>query len=126
MSNSGIWIVFTKSKALDGCSINIDGSEFFFTEAFVPFDGNKNSIEVISYIFAEVKQALFEKKLVLSEISKCMHYTPDEWSGGSEMDIEIRRVAQIAVEINEITFNVFRTQDVQENFIYTFQVKELD
>jgi len=115
MSNSGIWIVFTKSKALDGCSINIDGS-----------DGNKNSIEVISYIFAEVKQALFEKKLVLSEISKCMHYTPDEWSGGSEMDIEIRRVAQIAVEINEITFNVFRTQDVQENFIYTFQVKELD
>jgi len=126
MSNKDIWVVFTKSEAQDGCPIDIDASKFYFAEAFVPFDGNQEPVEAINGILTDVKQALLEKKLALSDVSKCMCYVPDEWSGDSEMDKEIRQVAQIADRDSQITFNTFRSQEIQEDCIYAFQVRELN
>jgi len=124
MSDKGIWIVFTKSKALEGCPINIDGCDFYFAEAFVPVDRNEGEVDNIEQVIERTKQALLTEKLDLNDISKCIRYKEVEWSEGTNLNDEIRATADKALQTNEVEFNVFRSKEIQEDCVYTFQAFE--
>lgn len=104
MSDKDIWIIFTKSKVLDGCPIAIDGSDFLFSNIFIPSYSVEDAI-------SQVKQALLEPKLELSDISKCIRYNTNEWSDDSKLSNEINEFSEEAKQSNKIVFGIFRSSE---------------
>ena len=125
MSNQ-VWIVFIKSEALDGCSIDIDGCNFYFAEAYVPVDGEEFSSTSFESILNRVKQSLLDDKLVLADISKCLRYSEDEWGSDSDMEKSVHLLAASARSSGTIKFSSFRSEEIEELCRYRHKVYELN
>lgn len=99
MDNHRLWIVSIKSKRLDGCSLDYDGSEFYFVEYLTLVEGSEQAR-------ASVEHALQEEKLALTEILKCEVYNPDLWSEVEHFS-EIEKAAEKTKETQKATFALF-------------------
>lgn len=109
-----VWIIFTKSEALDGCSIDFDGCNYYFAEAYVPIEEGELGNTSIASILDQVKEALLEDKLVLMDVLKCLRYKKDEWCADSEMEKEVHKLAAEAFSSGTITFSGFRSEEIQD------------
>ncbi len=74
-----------KSEASDGCSIDIDGCDYYCAEAYVPVEGSELHIASLESIINRVKQELLGKRLTLVDIPKCLRYNESEWSSDLDM-----------------------------------------
>ena len=121
MTDKNIWIIFTKSKALDGCSIDIDGGEFYFTEVFVPSECIEDNPDSIKEMIGKTKQVLLNERLELTDISKSIRYQEDEWTEDTELNNEIQMTVKESIRSNQIKFNTFRSEEIQQTsrrFVY--------
>lgn len=106
MMDNTIWIVFTKSKILQGCPLAMDDSEYLFGECFVPADTEADAR-------LQAKAKLIEVKLELSDILKCVIYNPADWQDGSEFSEEVVYAANQAEQTKVVTLGIFRTPDIE-------------
>ncbi len=101
MRAKDIWIVYTKSRRLEDCSLAMDDSVYMLVACSVPANTLQESLSVI-------KDSLFVENLELVDISKCERYCSNEWSDGSEKSQEINESAQKAVGTGKFQFGFFR------------------
>ena len=119
MNNNDIWIIFTKSRPMDGCEIDMEGCEFYFTEVFVPAPNLSNAID-------QAKGLLLKNKLELSEVSKGIRYTPSEWEKDTPQNRIINDKSNSAINLNIPQISPFRSEEIQEDMQYQHIVTELD
>ncbi|PUA30459.1 MAG: hypothetical protein B0W54_08180 [Cellvibrio sp. 79] len=124
MANKEVWIVFTKNSPLEGCSIDIDGCDYYFAEAYVPID--VAPILSLDSIINKVKDELAQARLALTDISKCIRYKEDEWSADTAPNAEVRKMAKKSLASGAIEFSGFRPEEIQELYQYTYNVRELE
>lgn len=99
MDSKNLWIVSTKSKPLSGCSIELDGSDFYYVECLIPatsFDEANGSIEHL----------LRDKRMELLEVIKCESYAPNAWKDLVQFP-EIENAADYANSKQEPRFALF-------------------
>ncbi|HEY6530600.1 MAG TPA: hypothetical protein VIZ65_18075 [Cellvibrionaceae bacterium] len=113
MSKHEVWIVFTKNEALDDCSIDVDGCDYYFVEAFVPVSASDASNQ-LDGIVKRVKAALAEDYLELKAVSKCLLYKPQEWQADTVLNKEINKYAQKAMATGLVEFGSFRSEEIEE------------
>ncbi|HTF95494.1 MAG TPA: hypothetical protein VL995_05120 [Cellvibrio sp.] len=118
MANKDVWIVFTKSSPLDGCSIDIDSCDYYFAEAYVPVD--VTPIRSLDSIINKVKDELAKARLALTDVSKCIRYKEDEWSADTAPNTEVRKMAKKSLAYGAIEFSGFRSEEIQELYQYAF------
>ena len=106
MTDKTIWIVFTKSKILEGCPLAMDDSEYLYGECFVPAHTEAEAR-------LSVKAKLLDVKLELTDILKCLAYNPTEWGDGSEFAAEVGYAASQAKQADAVTLGIFRTPDIK-------------
>ncbi len=126
MESKQVWIVFTKSRPLDGCTIDVDGGEFLYAEVFVPFAGIASDGGSISRIVDDAAQALAEARIALHEISKCLCYHPDEWQERTDMNANIHENSKNALEANSVIIGGFRSEEIEADCRYLHTAFELD
>jgi hypothetical protein len=126
MANRQVWILFTKSEPLDGCSIDMDGCDFYFAEAYVPVDAEDFGITSFESILDRVKQSLLEDKLVLTDVSKCLRYNKEEWHFDSEMEKETHALAAKALSSGSIMFSGFKSEEIEELCRYHHGAREIN
>jgi len=126
MTSKEVWIVFTKSKPLEGCSIDIDGCDFYFSEAYVPVDRDGQEMTSIAKVVNRAKEALLEDRLVLSDVSKCLRYHKEHWDVDTVMNKEVHSAAAQALSSNKVEFGGFRSEEIEELVQYRHNLKELD
>lgn len=119
-----VWIVFTKSEALDGCSIDVDGCDFYFSEAYVPVDGEEFGVTSFESILNRVKKLLFDEKLVLTDVSKCLRYNEGEWGSDSDMEKSAHLLATSALSSGDIKFSSFRSEEIEDIYRYQHSIYE--
>jgi hypothetical protein len=124
MANKEVWIVFTKNSPLEGCSIDIDGCDYYFAEAYVPVD--VAPILSLDSIINKVKDELAQERLVLTDVSKCIRYKEDEWSADTAPNAEVRKMAKKSLASGTVEFSGFRPEEIQELYQYTYNVRELE
>lgn len=120
-----VWIVFTKSKALDGCSIDMDRCDFYFSEIYVPADNEEIGAASLETILTRVKQSLLEDKLVLIDVSKCLRYRADEWPSETALDIAVHNLAERALTTGSIQFSSFRSEEIEALCRYKHKIFEI-
>lgn len=123
MTTKDVWIVFTKSSPLEGCSIDIDGCDYYFAEAYVPVDAGP--ILSLDSIVNKVRDQLAKERLVLADISKCIRYQEKEWSSNSAPNAELHKGAKKSLVSGTIEFSGFRPEEIQELYQYSYEVGEL-
>lgn len=126
MSHTDVWIAFIKSKPLEGCGIDIDGSDYYFAEAYVPV--NHTEIELVSFdnVIAKIKNSLLEGRLILCYISKCIRYQQEHWNTDTDSNKEAHSLAESALSSNKVEFGAFRSEEIEELVQYQHILKELD
>ncbi len=120
-----VWIVFTKSEAWDGCSIDMDGCDFYFSEIYIPADDEETGATSLETILARAKQSLLEGKLVLTDVSKCLRYKVDEWPSDTELDIAVHNLAEKALTTGNIQFSSFRSEEIEALCRYKHKIFEI-
>lgn len=124
MANKEVWIVFTKSSPLEGCSIDIDGCDYYFAEACVPVDTAPT--HSLDSIINKVRDELAKERLVLVDISKCIRYQEQEWSSNTAPNAELRKGAKKSLASGSIEFSGFRPEEIQQLYQYSYSDNELD
>lgn len=124
--NKQVWIIFTKSEALEGCSIDMDGCDYYFAEAYVPVNDGEFGLTSLESILSRVKQSLLDDKLVLADVSKCLRYKEEEWRSDSEMEKEVRVLAAKAFSSGVITFSSFKSEEIEELCRYHHGMDEIN
>lgn len=126
MAQSQVWILFIKSEPLAGCSIDMDGCDFYFAEAYVPVNAEELGATSFESIISRVKQSLLEDKLVLADISKFLRYTEEEWSSDSDMEKSAHLLAAEALSSGIITFSSFRSEEIEGLCRYRHKMYEIN
>lgn len=121
-----VWIVFTKSEALEGCSIDIDGCDYYCAEAYVPVDGSEVHTASLESIINRVKQELLDKRLTLVDISKCLRYNDSEWGSDSDMEKAAHLLAAKALSSDAIKFSSFRPEEIEDLCRYQHRMYEIN
>ncbi len=99
MSPKELWIVSTKSTPLENCSINTDGSEFYFAECILSAsDENEAS--------APIEHLLRDKGLELSELINARVYNEVDWKDAIQFN-SIKRTARKVSSDNTARFAMF-------------------
>lgn len=124
MASKDVWIVFTKSSPLEGCSIDVDGRDYYFAEAYVPVD--VEPILSLDSIINKVKDVLAKERLVLVDISKCIRYNEQEWPADTAPSAEMHKGAKKSLASGAIEFSGFRSEEIQRLYQYSYSVNELD
>ncbi|WP_444882835.1 hypothetical protein [Microbulbifer sp. PSTR4-B] len=99
MDNKDIWIVSTKSRRMDGCQLDDDGSDFYFVECLIP----SNSFEEAN---GSIEQLLRDKQLELCEVLRCEIYNAESWVD-TEHFSQIESAAEAARQKGEPKFALF-------------------
>lgn len=123
MSENNIWLTVTKSRALPGCEIDMDGCEFYFVDAFVSLDKSVGADSMPNAI-CKVKSTLLEDKLELAEVIQCVKFLPEEWIDQTEADESLHDLAIKALESDDVVFGTFRSEEIQELYHYKHTVQE--
>ena len=121
-----VWIVFTKSEALEGCGIDIDGCDYYCAEAYVPVDGSEVHTASLESIINRVKQELLDKRLTLVDISKCLRYNDSEWGSDSDMEKAAHLLAAKALSSGSIKFSSFRPEEIEDLCRYQHKMYEIN
>lgn len=124
MANKEVWIVFTKNLPLEGCSIDVDGCDYYFAEAYVPVDTAPTLS--LDLIINNVRNELTKERLLLVDVSKCIHYKKQEWSSETAPNTELHKSAKKSLVSELIEFSGFRSEEVQKLYQYSYSVRELD
>ena len=125
MTNKEVWIVFTKNSPLEGCSIDIDGCDFYFAEIYVPIEISSGTTS-FETIVNQAKNALAAERLVLVDVPKCVRYYEQEWTLDTAMNKEVHALAAQALASGEIQFGGFRPEEIEELCQYHLSMNELD
>lgn len=125
MQEKNLWITITKSRPLPACEIDMDGCEFYFADAFVPFEASAG-VESITQVINQVKAALLDDKLDLDEVILCAKFLPEEWLDQTEAEEPLQNLALKALEAGAVVFSGFRSEEIQEMVHYKHTVQELD
>lgn len=99
MEDGNVWIAATKSRALPGCGVDMDGCEFYFADVYVVLSEEAGPTAVASVV-EQVRQALAGKQLELAEVSLCARFVPEEWldqTGSIESMHELANKARVFV-----------------------------
>ncbi|WP_444920116.1 hypothetical protein ACJJID_14705 [Microbulbifer sp. CnH-101-G] len=99
MDNKDIWIVSTKSRRMDGCQLDDDGSDFYFVECLIP----SSSFEEAS---GSIEHLLRDKQLELCEVLRCEIYDAESWVD-TEQFSQIESAAETARRKGEPKFALF-------------------
>ncbi len=126
MTSKEVWIVFTKSKALEGCSIDVGGCDFYYSEAYVPVGFDEQEVTSLETVINRAKEVLLEKRLVLSDVSKCLRYHKEDWDVDTVMNKEVHSVAAKALFTSKVEFGTFRSEEIEERVQCQHNLKELD
>ena len=125
MQQTDIWFAITKSKPLPGCEIDMDDCEYYFADAFVPFEPEAGANAIVSTI-NQAKDALLEKKFELAEVLLCAKFSADEWVDKTESIESLHELANKALKTSKIIFSGFRSEEIQELYSYRHSVQEID
>ena len=117
MSNKQVWVIFTKSKPLPQCLINIDGGEYYFAEVCVAVETDKG-IPPLDPIIEQARQHLLESHLELLDVYKCIRYVPEEWPEETLLNRQIHAAAQKAQETGDIGLGGYRSNEVEDECCY--------
>ncbi|ABC28322.1 hypothetical protein HCH_01464 [Hahella chejuensis KCTC 2396] len=123
---TNIWIAFTKSRPLSGCSIDIDGCEFYFAEAYVPIISAEESLPNLEVIMSKVKNALLENRLELADVSALIRYEEDQWEIHSDSENDVNAFAMLARLSESIVFSGFRSEEIEKLTSYRYSISDLD
>ena len=126
MTSKEVWIVFTKSKPLAGCSIDMDGCDFYFSEAYVPVDRDEQEMTSLEKVVNCAKEALLEDRLVLNDVSKCLRYHKEHWDVDTVNNKEVRSMAAKALASSKVVFGGFRSEEIEELVQYRHSLKDLN
>lgn len=125
MANKEVWIVFTKCTPLDGCSIDIDGCEFYFVEAYIAVENTATGPSSLHAICNRANEALLDFKLELKDISKCLRYRAEEWISDTELNREVHALALKALSSDSVAFGGFKPEDIEALCRYQHSMEEL-
>lgn len=106
MSNKAVWIVSTKSKVLENCPHNEDGSEFFFVDCLLPAGNEQEAI-------APIKSALGDERLELLEVTRCEPFDLTKYEGDDFEIEEVQIAAQAASQSQQLTFSIFVSSEAK-------------
>ena len=126
MKNKEVWIVFTKSKPLEGCSIDFDGCDFYFSEIYVPVVHDGHEMTSLEGIVNRAKDLLLEDRLMLSDVSKCFRYHKEHWGVNTEMNKAVHVNAARALSSNQVEVGEFRTEEIEALIEYRHSQKDMD
>ncbi|MBU6953772.1 hypothetical protein [Hahella sp. HN01] len=121
-----VWIAFTKSRPLSGCSIDVDGCEFYFAEVYVPMVSAGESPSNFEAILSKVKSELLENRLELADISALIRYEEDQWEIHSNSENDVNTFATLARLSESIVFSGFRSEEIEELTSYRYSISDLD
>ncbi len=125
MDNNDVWVVFTRSKPLPGCPIDIDESKYYFSEVFVPLPEGADWRQIAG-IMVRVEQCLQESRLELIDVSKIIRYVENEWSEAVPMNAAIQALAEKSRVSEGVEISVFRSEEIEADCRYRHAVIELD
>ncbi len=106
MEEPEIWIVSTKSKALENCPHNGDGSDYFFVDCLLPASNKDEAL-------APIKSALADELLELECVTRCEVFNIDTYDGNEFEIEEVKIAAQKAQESQTLTFSVFVSSEAK-------------
>lgn len=113
MSENEIWIVYTKSKILEGSPLDMDEADTLYGEVFVSVNSDFSG-EKTDEVITRAKEALLKIKLELIEALKCIRYIQSEWLDGSEISDEINEAVAEVQNTGDIVFGVFRPTELPD------------
>jgi len=126
MSNKDVWVVFTKSRPLEGCDIDFDGCEFYFVDIYVPVETTPDKLVALGDITEMVRHSLEESRLELADISMLVRYENGEWKSKANSCNDVNALALQAKESSEIVFSSFRSEEIEELQAYHHSIIESD
>ena len=126
MSNREVWVAFTKSRPLEGCGIDFDGSEFYFTSICVPVDETSDNLIDLGKIEELVKSSLLKKRLAIADISMLVRYKYGDWECKTDIFDDINKLAEKAMETGELAFSGFRPEEIEELQTYRHIIVDAD
>ncbi len=124
-TSKDIWLVISKIKPIEGCTINHDGCEFYYVDGYVPVDSNQ-SVKALELISNIIEKSLREKRLELVEILLCCKFKNENWIDNTAAPESIHDLASKSLELNSVQFGRFRSEEFQELYVYQHKVDELD
>lgn len=125
MANT-VQIVFTRSRPLAGCDIDVDGCEFYYSEVYVPVSSDEASVNAILSATEQAKSQLLEAKFDLADISAVIQFNETHWKTDTEMNLDLISNANQAMKSGEVVIGQFRSEEIEEDCEYTFSVNEID
>lgn len=126
MTTPVAWIAFTKSRPLEGCSIDFDGGEFYYAELCIPLETQIDTLKSISEIINLSQKFLIADKLELVEISKIIKFAKDEWDANGDLNQEIITNALKSLDKAEIQVGSFRSEEIQEDSQLLISLQETE
>ncbi|NOY16656.1 MAG: hypothetical protein GXP23_06990 [Gammaproteobacteria bacterium] len=126
MSNKDVWIAFTKNRPLEGCGIDFDGCEFYFTDICVPIEATPDKLVALGDIIEMVKCSLEESRLELVDISMLVRYKNGEWKTNTDSFNDINALAVKAGQSGKIVLSSFRSEEIEELQTYRHSIIESD
>lgn len=110
MGSKNIWIVSTKPKPLDGCLIELNGSDLYYVECLLPASRFDEA-------HASIAHLIRDKKMELIDVVKCEVYKAESWRHLVQF-AEIKNAASHARLKKEPKFALFissQAMDFNEN-----------
>lgn len=126
MSDKQTWIVVTKCRSLEGCSIRFDGGDFYFVDAYVTIPSNVGGIEALIIVLEKIQKELKNDYLELTEVKMCAQFLPEEWFDQTDNGGSVHEFASQSQETESVVFSSFRTEEIQELYVYHHNVRELE
>lgn len=106
MSPKELWIVSTKSTQLENCSIDTDGSEFYFAECILPASTEDEAS-------APIEHLLRDKGLELSELTNARMYNEADWADTMQFN-SIKRTVQKVMDDDTARFAMFISSEAMD------------
>jgi hypothetical protein len=103
MGNKPLWVVSSKARPLDGCSIKFDNSEFYFVECLVLALSKKEAE-------APLGHALRDEMFELAEVLCCKPYVASEWKDTVQFP-EIDEAARKSAQTGNLAFVLFISEE---------------
>ena len=103
----------------------MDGFEFYFVDAFVPFDKSLGADSIPNAI-SKVKSTLQGDRLELAEVIQFVNFLPEEWIDQTEADESLHDLATKALESDDVVLGTFRSEEIQEFYQYKHAVQEAE
>lgn len=124
MEKNNVWVVVTKSRPLPGCEIDMDGCEFYFSDALVPLESDAGAAAMVLVVNA-VKEALLEDKLELADVLVCAQFKPEEWIDQTDAIESLHELATKSIKDQKVEFSGFRSEEIQALYHYKHLVQEI-